>query len=123
MTVNALDKSKHKYNNSDLIEILVRAFDAEQIWCPESVSETTYKKCRFVHTRYTSTQLWNEVILVWLWTTKGSEFESLWGQVFSLLHVVQTGSEVHPTSYPMGIGGSFPEIKAAGVWSWPFTSS
>jgi hypothetical protein len=25
-----------------------------------------------------------------------------------LLHVVQTGSGVHPTSYPMGTGGSFP---------------
>jgi hypothetical protein len=48
------------------------------------------------------------------WTTKGSEFESQWGQVFSLLHVVQTGSEVHPT-YPVGIGGSFPVGKAAGA--------
>jgi hypothetical protein len=31
-----------------------------------------------------------------------------WGQEFSLLHVVQTGSGVHPTSYPMATGGSFP---------------
>jgi hypothetical protein len=30
------------------------------------------------------------------------------GQEFSLLHVVQTGSGVHPTSYPMGTGGLFP---------------
>jgi hypothetical protein len=44
------------------------------------------------------------------WTTEGSEFESRWGQEFSLLHVVQTGSGVHPTSYPMGTGG-----KAAGA--------
>jgi hypothetical protein len=29
--------------------------------------------------------------------------------------IVQTGSEVHPTSYPMGIGGSFPGGKAAGA--------
>jgi hypothetical protein len=36
------------------------------------------------------------------WMTKGSEFESRWGQEFSLLHVVQTDSEAHPTSYPMG---------------------
>jgi hypothetical protein len=36
------------------------------------------------------------------------------GQEFSLLHVVQTGSEVHPTSYPMGTGGSFPGDKVAG---------
>jgi hypothetical protein len=42
--------------------------------------------------------------------TKGSEFESRWGQEFSLLHVVQTGSGAHSTSYPMGIGG-----KAAGA--------
>jgi hypothetical protein len=34
-----------------------------------------------------------------------SKFESGWGQEFSLLHVVQTGSEAHPASYPMGIGG------------------
>jgi hypothetical protein len=27
---------------------------------------------------------------------------------------VQTGSGVHPTSYPMGTGGSFPGGKAAG---------
>jgi hypothetical protein len=28
---------------------------------------------------------------------------------------VQTGSEVHPTSSPMGTGGSFPGGKAAGA--------
>jgi hypothetical protein len=44
------------------------------------------------------------------WTTEGSEFESRQGQEFSLLHVVQIGSGVHPTSYPMGTGG-----KAAGA--------
>jgi hypothetical protein len=38
------------------------------------------------------------------WTTEGSEFETRYGQEFSLLHVVQTGSGVHPTSYPMGMG-------------------
>jgi hypothetical protein len=41
-----------------------------------------------------------------------------WGQEFSLLHDVQTGSGVHPTSYRMGTGG-----KAAGAWGWPLTSS
>jgi hypothetical protein len=30
------------------------------------------------------------------------------GQEFSLLHVVQTDSGVHPASYPMGTGSSFP---------------
>jgi hypothetical protein len=36
------------------------------------------------------------------------------GSRFSLLHVVETGSEVHPTSYPMGTGGSFPGVKRRG---------
>jgi hypothetical protein len=35
------------------------------------------------------------------------------GQEFSLLHVVQTGSGVYPT-YPVGTGGSFPEVKRPG---------
>jgi hypothetical protein len=38
------------------------------------------------------------------WTTDGSEFESQYVQEFSLLHVVQIGSGVDPTSYPMGTG-------------------
>jgi hypothetical protein len=41
------------------------------------------------------------------WTTEGLKVESRWRQEFSLLHVVQTSSEVHPTSYTMGTGGSF----------------
>jgi hypothetical protein len=36
-------------------------------------------------------------------------------QEFSLLHAVQTGSGVHPTSYTMGTGGSFLRGKAAGA--------
>jgi hypothetical protein len=31
---------------------------------------------------------------------------------FSLLHRAQNGSEVHPESYPMGIGGSFPGVSS-----------
>jgi hypothetical protein len=42
------------------------------------------------------------------WTTKGSEFESRYGQEFSLLHVVQTGSGAHPASYPMVPGALSP---------------
>jgi hypothetical protein len=53
---------------------------------------------------------------------EGSEFESRWGQELSRLHVVQTGSGAHPTSYPIGTGFSFPGGKAAGAWSWPLTS-
>jgi hypothetical protein len=37
------------------------------------------------------------------------------GKEFSFLHFVQNGSGAHPTSYPMGIGGSFPGSKAAGT--------
>jgi hypothetical protein len=57
------------------------------------------------------------------WTNKGSQFESRWGQEFSLLHVVETGSGTHPASHPMGIGGNIPGGKAAGAWSWPLTSN
>jgi hypothetical protein len=54
---------------------------------------------------------------------RGSEFESRRFKKCSLLHVVQIGSGVHPTSYPMGTGGSFPGGKAVGAWSWPLTSN
>jgi hypothetical protein len=37
------------------------------------------------------------------------------GSKFSLLHVVQTGSGDHPSSYPMRTGGSFPGVTAAGA--------
>jgi hypothetical protein len=47
------------------------------------------------------------------WTTEGSEFESRKDQELTLLHVVQTGSGIHPTSYPAGTVGSFPWSKAA----------
>jgi hypothetical protein len=43
-----------------------------------------------------------------------SEFESRYGQEFSLLLVVQTGSGAHSASYPMDTNGSFPGGKAAG---------
>jgi hypothetical protein len=42
------------------------------------------------------------------WATEGPEFESRWVAEYSFLHVVQTGSGVHPASYPMGTGGLFP---------------
>jgi hypothetical protein len=38
-------------------------------------------------------------------------------------NIIETCSEVHRTSFPMGTGGSFPEGKVAGAWSWPPTSS
>jgi hypothetical protein len=36
------------------------------------------------------------------WMTEGSEFESWYGQEFSLLHFIHTGA--HLASYPMGTG-------------------
>jgi hypothetical protein len=39
------------------------------------------------------------------------EFEFRQGKKFSLLHIVKTGSGVHPTSYKIGTGGSFPGVK------------
>jgi hypothetical protein len=47
------------------------------------------------------------------WTTEESEFETRQGQKFSLLRVIQTGSEAHPASYPMDTGDSFLGDKAA----------
>jgi len=37
-------------------------------------------------------------------------------------HRAPTGSGAHPTSFTIGTRGSFPAVKAAGVWSWPLTS-
>jgi hypothetical protein len=46
---------------------------------------------------------------------RGVEFEFQQGQKFSLLHIVQTDSGVHPASYPMGTGGILPqEVKQPG---------
>jgi hypothetical protein len=42
--------------------------------------------------------------------------------IFSLHHRVQTGSEAHQASFPMGNMGSFHGGKASGVWSWPLAS-
>jgi hypothetical protein len=36
------------------------------------------------------------------------------GRVKIFLHVVQTGSRTYPTSYAMGIGGSFSGVKRPG---------
>jgi hypothetical protein len=46
------------------------------------------------------------------------EFESRWGQEFSPLHIIQTGSGAHPACYPMctrgGGGGDFAGGKSVG---------
>jgi len=38
-------------------------------------------------------------------------------------HRVQTCSEAHPASHPMGTGGSYPWGKTARTWSWPVVST
>jgi hypothetical protein len=38
------------------------------------------------------------------WITERSQFESRQGREFSISHIIQTGSEIHPTSYLMGTG-------------------
>jgi hypothetical protein len=48
------------------------------------------------------------------WTTEWSDFESRYGQEFSLLHAVQTGSGVHPNSGPREPGALSPEVKGPG---------
>jgi len=44
------------------------------------------------------------------------------GWEFFLRHRVQNRYTAHPTSYPMGIRGSFPGDKVVRAWSWPLTS-
>jgi hypothetical protein len=44
--------------------------------------------------------------------TAGLRFPA--GQIFSLLHSVQTGSGAHPESYPMGTGALSPGVKRPG---------
>jgi hypothetical protein len=46
--------------------------------------------------------------------TEGSEFEYRYGEEFSLLQIFQTGSEVHPPSYSLSTGNSFPGVKRPG---------
>jgi hypothetical protein len=60
---------------------------------------------------------YNLPVLYWLRARRPrrSEFESRQGQVFSPFHVFQTGPGVHPTSYPVGTGGTFPGGKEAGA--------
>jgi hypothetical protein len=55
--------------------------------------------------------------VLWLaadWTTERSEFDSRYGQEFSLLLVVQTSCGVHPASYPVCAGETLTRIKRPG---------
>jgi hypothetical protein len=50
----------------------------------------------------------------WLRAGRPRSRSSSPGKVKSFLHVVQTGSGVHPASYLMGTGGSSPRVKQLG---------
>jgi hypothetical protein len=56
--------------------------------------------------------------LVWRlatgWTAEVSEFESRWGQGFSLFHFIQTDCGAHPASYSMGTGDFFFNLYSGG---------
>jgi hypothetical protein len=49
-----------------------------------------------------------------VWTTEESEFESRLRKEFSFLQIVETGSEVHLTSYPLGTGALSLGVKRPG---------
>jgi hypothetical protein len=78
-------------------------------WCEMAASLGPFVELS-VNKSFLRVQLWKEdsvgIELAMGWTTDGLEFESQKGQEFPLLHVVQTGSGVHPTSYPMDTGGA-----------------
>jgi hypothetical protein len=69
----------------------------------------------------------------WLWVGRPRGRSSSPGsQEFYVLHVVQTGSGVHPTSYPMGVGGvkrpgreadHSPQASAEVKHMWIYTST
>jgi hypothetical protein len=59
----------------------------------------------------------------WLQAGRPRDRNSSPGKIKNILHVVQTGSVHHQTSYPIGTGVSFSGGKAAGPWNWPHTSS
>jgi hypothetical protein len=52
---------------------------------------------------------------------RGFESRQMYGNFLILASSTAMGA--HPTSYPMGTMGSFPEVKWPGSWSWPLTST
>jgi hypothetical protein len=51
----------------------------------------------------------------WLRDGQPKGLSSSPGRVKNFFHVVQTGSGVHPTAYPMGTGGFFLGVKRSGL--------
>jgi hypothetical protein len=42
---------------------------------------------------------------------------------YSPLYIAQTGSEIHPASYPIGTMNTFHADKSSVTWHWQFTST
>jgi hypothetical protein len=94
-----------------------------------SLFPNTFNLCSFLITRgYTSYKFRTVKIIVSQWYSAGLRAGWSGARVpagagnFSLHHRVQTGSQAHPASYPVGIRDSYPGGKAATLWSWPLTS-
>jgi hypothetical protein len=68
------------------------------------ISRSSFNKKTGITTEVSRDNTVGTAISYWL-DDRGVEVRVRCGKEFSLLHVVQTGSEVHPTSYPMGSGG------------------
>jgi len=49
-------------------------------------------------------------------------YRIFWVYQYLSCHGVQTGSGVHPATYPVVTEDSFPGDEAAGAWSWPLIS-
>jgi hypothetical protein len=72
----------------------------------------------------TELRIWPIAQSVW-WLALGlDDRDSITGRSrdFSLRHRIQTGSGIHPTSFPLGRVLSFLGGKVTGAWSWPLTS-
>jgi hypothetical protein len=72
---------------------------------------------------------WNTSIALWSRVATGYRLDDwevgIWVPVGSIiyLHIIQTDCGIHPASYVMGTGGSFPGCKVARMGNWPLTSN
>jgi hypothetical protein len=57
------------------------------------------------------------------WLVKGYNTDVRFQFIFFSAPHVRTGSGAHPALCSLGTGGSSPEGKATGPWSWPYMSS
>jgi len=88
----------------------------------------SYDFCYLVHGLFNDSVLTPEIVqgrMLWVSYHKRQIKKTQKEAIVKYLndHSIQTGCGAHPAPYPMGTRGSFPEGKAAGVWSSPFTST